>query len=118
MLPGPPHLLSAYVDGPQSLTEWVRKPIFGREGDGIEIRARDVHVRSPQPHPSPMDVWQGYVPLRNFPGADGAPNHPVVGSWVVGDDGAAGIGIRESDGPLTDYWCRFVPNIIDKKGLL
>ena len=30
----------------------------------------------------------------------------------------AGIGIRESDGPLTDYYCRFVPNVIDKKGLL
>lgn len=116
--PDHPHLLPAYVDGPNGLAEWVRKPIFGREGDGIEIRARDVHVRSPRPHPSPMDVWQGYVPLRNFPGPDGAPNHPVVGSWVVGDDGAAGIGIRESDGPLTDYWCRFVPNIIDKKGLL
>ena len=37
---------------------------------------------------------------------------------MVGEAGAAGIGIRESDGPLTDYYCRFVPNVIDKKGLL
>jgi hypothetical protein len=24
-----------------------------------------------------------------------------------------GCGIRESDGPVTDYFCRFVPNTID-----
>jgi hypothetical protein len=23
------------------------------------------------------------------------------------------VGIRESDGPITDYFCRFVPNTID-----
>ena len=116
--PGHENLLPAYADGPGDLAEWVRKPVFGREGDGIEISARNVQVRSADPHPSPLEVWQAYTPIRNFPGSDGAPNHPVVGSWVVGEDGAAGIGIRESDGPLTDYWCRFVPNIIDKEGTL
>jgi hypothetical protein len=36
----------------------------------------------------------------------------VLGSWVV-DGNAAGLGIRESDGPVTDYWARFVPHYID-----
>lgn len=116
--PGHENLLAAHPDGPGELREWVRKPVFGREGDGIELHARDLRIRSEHPHDSPLDVWQAYTPVRNFPGSDGAPNHPVIGSWVVGEAGAAGIGIRESDGPLTDYYCRFVPNVIDKKGLL
>ena len=37
---------------------------------------------------------------------------PVLGSWVV-DGSAAGLGVRESDGPVTDYYARFVPHYID-----
>jgi hypothetical protein len=29
------------------------------------------------------------------------------------DGESVGCGIRESDGPITDYFCRFVPNAID-----
>ena len=38
--------------------------------------------------------------------------YPVLGAWVV-DGNAAGLGIRESDGPVTDYYARFVPHYID-----
>ena len=24
-----------------------------------------------------------------------------------------GVGIRESNGALTDYWCRFAPHLVD-----
>ena len=36
----------------------------------------------------------------------------MLGLWVV-DGESVGCGIRESDGPITDYFCRFVPNTID-----
>jgi glutathionylspermidine synthase len=56
-------------------------------------------------------VWQQYHELPDFPGAQGS-NHPVLGSWVINQE-AFGVGIRESDGPITDYFCRFAPNIIE-----
>jgi glutathionylspermidine synthase len=30
-------LLPAYLDGPRSLKDYVRKPLFGREGAGITV---------------------------------------------------------------------------------
>jgi glutathionylspermidine synthase len=47
------------------------------------------------------------VPLPSFDG-----RQPVVGSWIVGQE-AAGVGIRESSGPITDNRSRFVPHTID-----
>jgi glutathionylspermidine synthase len=38
---------------------------------------------------------------------------PVLGSWYVTDQGAAGIGVRESDGPITGNLSRFVPHFFD-----
>jgi glutathionylspermidine synthase len=38
-----------------------------------------------------------------------AGSFPVIGSWVIGD-AAAGIGIREDDGPITRNSSRFVPH--------
>ena len=48
----------------------------------------------------------GLAPLPTFDGASA-----VIGSWVVGGQ-AAGIGIRESDGPITGNTSRFVPHRI------
>ena len=42
-----------------------------------------------------------------FPG-----RRPVIGAWIVGDE-AAGIGIREDDGPITGNLARFVPHVIE-----
>jgi glutathionylspermidine synthase len=38
---------------------------------------------------------------------------PVLGSWYVTDQGSAGIGIRESDGFVTDNLSRFVPHFFE-----
>jgi hypothetical protein len=35
----------------------------------------------------------------------------MVGSWVI-DGQAAGMIVRESDGPITDYYSRVVPHAI------
>jgi glutathionylspermidine synthase len=36
----------------------------------------------------------------------------VLGSWLVADE-PAGLGIRESDGLITDSCSRFVPHVIE-----
>ena len=48
--------------------------------------------------------------LETLPDFDG--NRPVIGAWVV-DGHAAGMGIRETDGPITDGGARFVPHVIE-----
>jgi glutathionylspermidine synthase len=52
-----------------------------------------------------------FAPLPDFPGVDG-PHHPVLGTWLV-DGEPAGLGIRESDGLITDNLSYFVPHTID-----
>ncbi len=79
-------------------------------GDGIRVHRADGTVTSNgqeyrREGLGRERVWQQYHELPDFPGARGS-NHPVLGSWVV-DDEAYGVGIRESDGPITDYYCRF-----------
>ncbi len=116
LYPGHPNLLPAYADGPNGMTDFVVKPVFGREGDGIRVHRADGTVTSNgqeyrREGLGRERVWQQYHELPDFPGSRGS-NHPVLGSWVV-DDEAYGVGIRESDGPITDYYCRFAPNIIE-----
>ncbi|WP_313502729.1 glutathionylspermidine synthase family protein [Corynebacterium variabile] len=117
LYPGHENLLPSYIDGPREMTDWVKKPLHGREGDNIEIfragtgSGRGEHIVQPGRYGPEGYVWQQYTQIPNFPGPDGAPNHPVLGAWVVNGE-SVGVGIRESDGPVTDYWCRFVPNLI------
>ena len=54
-------------------------------------------------------VYQELVPLGQFQG-----KFAILGSWVIGhNDGVAagGIGIRESDSPVTTNTSRFVPHL-------
>lgn len=51
-------------------------------------------------------VFQGLAPLPDFDG-----NRVVLGAWVVEEE-AAGLGIRESAGPVTDEYARFLPHVI------
>jgi glutathionylspermidine synthase len=47
--------------------------------------------------------------MASIPSYDG--RCPVLGSWVIGG-AAAGVGIRESEGPITDNLSRFIPHMI------
>lgn len=108
LYPGHPNLLPAYLDGPRDLTRHVAKPLLGREGDGIRIigAGRD-SIEQPQETGAHGWCYQQYTPLPDLDG-----NRPVLGSWIV-DGEPAGLGIRESDGPVTDYYARFVPHLIE-----
>ncbi len=110
LYPDHPNLLPAHAGDPGPLREWVRKPLHGREGDNIEVRADGVTESHPGDYGAEGWVYQQWCPLPTF-GAGGA-NKAVIGSWVV-DGKSAGIGVRESDAWVTDYYARFVPHYID-----
>jgi glutathionylspermidine synthase len=108
LYPGHENLLPAYLDKPWGMESFIAKPLHGREGDGIKWTLSGVEHASPaQNYGSEGYCYQLWSPPAAFDG-----NYPVLGSWVV-DGQAAGLGIRESDGPITDYWARFVPHYID-----
>ncbi|MDP5227951.1 MULTISPECIES: glutathionylspermidine synthase family protein [Arthrobacter] len=107
LYPGHPNLLPAYLDSPRDLEAWVAKPLHGREGDNIRIHAPGIELEQPGDYGREGWCYQAYQQLPDFDG-----NHPVLGLWVVNGE-SVGCGIRESDGPVTDFYCRFVPNTID-----
>lgn len=106
--PGHPNLLPAYLDWPHDLDAWVAKPLHGREGDNIRIHAPadGIELEQGGDYGAEGHVYQQWCPLPEFDG-----NKAVLGAWVV-DGNAAGLGIRESDGWVTDYHSRFVPHLI------
>jgi glutathionylspermidine synthase len=106
LFPGHPNLLPAYLGEPRGLTQWVAKPLWGREGDNVHVHADDVRQVNDGAYGDQPLVYQQYVPLPDFDG-----NRVVLGSWVIGGV-AAGCLVRESDGPVTDYFSRVVPHVI------
>ncbi|SDK75407.1 glutathionylspermidine synthase family protein [Streptomyces indicus] len=105
LFPGHPNLLPAYLDGPRELAEgpgYVAKPLLGREGAGVTVH------RPGEPAAVHEDAccYQELAPLPAFDG-----NHVVLGAWVVENE-AAGLGIRESSGLVTDEYARFLPHVI------
>ncbi|MFK0157492.1 glutathionylspermidine synthase family protein [Streptomyces sp. NPDC090493] len=105
LYPGHPNLLPAYVDGPGELATgrgYVSKPLLGREGAGVLVHPPGAE---PVVREEPC-CYQELAPLPDFDG-----NHAVLGAWVVGE-AAAGLGIRESSGLVTDDYARFLPHVI------
>jgi glutathionylspermidine synthase len=105
--PGHSSLLPAYLDDPGPLTEYVRKPKLGREGANITIVGPDGTLTTAGEYGEEGYVYQAFHPLPDFDG-----QHPVLGAWIVGDE-AAGLGIRESAGLVTDQSASFVPHVIE-----
>lgn len=104
MFPGHENLLPAYLDGPRDLEAFVQKPLLGREGANVTIVDHGHQFEVDGPYGEGRFVFQEYCPLPTFDG-----NHVVIGSWVI-DCVPRGIGIRESDGPITQDLARFVPH--------
>ncbi|MFF9506207.1 glutathionylspermidine synthase family protein [Streptomyces sp. NPDC014724] len=115
LYPGHPNLLPSYLDGPRELAAgpgpgtgrgggpgYVAKPLLGREGAGVAIH----EPGSPAVLRDEPCCYQELAPLPDFDG-----NRVVLGAWVVEDE-AAGLGIRESAGPVTDEYARFLPHVI------
>lgn len=108
LYPGHPNLLASYLDGPRELAAdggpgYVAKPLLGREGAGVTV-----HEPGSEPPARTEDpvCYQELAPLPDFDG-----NRTVLGAWVIEDE-AAGLGIRESSGLVTDEYARFLPHVI------
>lgn len=110
--PGHPNLLATFFDGdPKAASlggEWVRKPLFSREGANVEIRRRGLRAAasSSGPYGAEGHVVQALHPLPDFAG-----RRPVCGLWLVASE-PAGLGVREGDGDVTTDAARFVPHVI------
>lgn len=108
-----PNLLPAYFEDARPAASFqhmfVKKPILGREGANIQMMGTfsDTLVEGSHQVPeydSDGYIYQEYAPLPNFQG-----KHPVVGSWIIGDE-PAGIGIREDNTIISGNGSHFVPH--------
>jgi glutathionylspermidine synthase len=112
MYPNHELLLPAYLDGPRNLQNYVRKPLCGREGGGVTVFRNWAESEAARAQ-NPLDAKAAggkfvYQAMASMAQADG--KTAVFGSWLV-DGEPAGMGIRESDGAVTNNFSRFVPHL-------
>jgi glutathionylspermidine synthase len=104
LFPDHPNLLPASFEPGRFASDYVKKPLYSREGANVTIAAGGQKIESAGEYGDEGFIWQAYHALPQFGG-----NHTVIGSWVVGD-APAGIGIREDASPITRNTSRFVPH--------
>ena len=102
-------LLEAHFDSPGSMRDYIRKPLFSREGANITLVRDNASVVTTDGPYHGKQIYQALAPEAVFPDASGAARHPVLGLWMV-DQECCGMGIRESSGPITDNLSSFVPH--------
>lgn len=107
LFPNHPNLLETYIDTPGALNKWAKKPLLSREGANVTIRSGYGDFRTSGEYGEEGYVYQALASVPDFRG-----NKPIIGSWYITGQGPAGIGIRESQTPVTDNLSRFVPHII------
>ena len=111
LFPESEYVLESYVNDDGGMEEYVKKALYGREGDNIDIIANDVNVSRGGDFGWEGYAYQEYFPLPNFKGEKHKNNYAVVGSWTIAGE-PAGIGMREADGLITTDYARFVPHIV------
>lgn len=111
--PDHPNLLAAFFEDKKPNVNFqcmfVKKPILGREGANIQMAGTfaDTLIEGShqvQEYDGAGYIYQEYAPLPNFQG-----KHPVIGSWIIGDE-PAGIGIREDNTIISGNGSHFVPH--------
>ena len=108
LFPNHPNLLPTYFDNPNGMLDYVKKPIYSREGANVTIFKNGVQeIAVDGDYGEEGHIYQKYYALPQFDG-----NYPVIGSWVIAGE-SAGIGIRESKIEVTDNMSRFIPHFIN-----
>jgi glutathionylspermidine synthase len=102
--PNHPNLLPTYHEPSPLGRQFVKKPIYSREGANVELHTLRGTIAQIGSYGAEGHVYQAYSPLPDFDG-----NYPVIGAWIVGDE-AAGMGIRENKQQITTNTSRFVPH--------
>ena len=106
LYPNCEYLLPAYFEE-EGLKDYVKKPFLSREGANIEIVKHYGSIeKTGGDYGSGNFIYQQLFELPDFDG-----HYPVIGSWIIGQE-AAGLGIREANGLITDNKSRFVPHLI------
>lgn len=106
LFPESEYLLPAYFDEGH-LENYVKKPILSREGANVELITNKIVIEKTEgEYGEEGFIYQESFILPEFRG-----NHPLIGSWIIGQQ-AAGIGIRESKGLITNNTSRFIPHLI------
>jgi glutathionylspermidine synthase len=107
LYPGHEYLLPAYLDSPRGMSEYVAKPLLGREGGSVRIVTAGEEITNPGIYGDEGWCYQQFRALPEFAGS-----RMVLGSWIV-DGESAGVGVRESESLITDGYARFLPHYID-----
>lgn len=107
LYPNDPLLLEAYFDSPNGLQSYAKKPILSREGANITLVKNGNTIEQTKGEYGE----EGFIYQQLFDLPDFAGNHPIVGSWVIGQE-PAGMGIRESNSLITSNTSRFIPHLI------
>ena len=106
LFPNHKNLLPSYFTR-ENLKDYVKKPLLSREGTNITMVENEKLIASSVgDYGAEGFIFQELCKLPSFNG-----NHPVIGSWIIGQQ-PAGIGIRESNGLITDNLSRFVLHLI------
>jgi glutathionylspermidine synthase len=110
LFPDHPYLLKSSLTDASCGDAWVRKPMLGREGANITMHRPAGDISTDGEYGAEGFIYQQLAALRDFDG-----RYPVIGSWVIGHEQgkvAAGIGIRESEIPITTNLSQFVPHLL------
>jgi glutathionylspermidine synthase len=91
-------------NAPDTMRNYVRKPLMSREGANITmVRDNATIASTPGPY-NGKQIYQALAPDAVFNN-----RHPILGLWMIDQD-CCGLGIRESAGPITDNLSSFVPH--------
>jgi glutathionylspermidine synthase len=108
LFPNNDYLLPASLNAPIT-AEWCKKPLLSREGANVTLsKLGNAPISTAGDYGEEGFVYQGIAPVPNFDG-----QFPIIGSWYVLDQGAGGMGIRESAGPITNNLSRFIPHLFE-----
>ena len=105
LFPENPYLLEASFE-PLPHGDYVRKPIFGREGANLQVfKQGKLFLQTDGPYEGPA-IYQEVWPLPCFD----RKYYACTGSWIAGG-WSCGIGIREDESLVTGNLSRFVPHL-------
>jgi glutathionylspermidine synthase len=111
--PEHPNLLPSFFENEKSAADFqymfVKKPILGREGANIHLAGTFSDKLLDGSHQAAEYDTDGYIYQQYAPLPDFGGKHPLVGSWIIGDE-PAGIGIREDKTIITGNGSHFVPH--------
>jgi glutathionylspermidine synthase len=88
--------------------DWIKKPLFSREGANVSFVTSGVEVQAAGSHHSDFYAAYGYIGQQRFDPSKFDGMMPVIGAWIVNGE-PAGMGIREDAG-VTGNGSQFVPH--------